>query len=117
MVCAIRDIGAATIGRSALHVPTRRHPSPSSDADPYSGLIFANVMTSPHFLVSAATNLPKSADEPGRGTPPRSVILALNVASANPALISRLSRSTISTGVFFGAPIPTHWPASKPGTN
>ena len=61
-------------------------------------------MTSPHFSVSSATSLPKSAGESASTSPPRSARRALILGSARPALISLLSFSTISAGVAFGAP-------------
>ena len=66
----------------------------------HSGLMFAARITLPHFSVSSAMNLPKSAGEPESTVPPRSAIRALILGSARPALISLLSLSTISTGVF-----------------
>jgi hypothetical protein len=72
----------------------------------YSGLMPANLITLPHFSVSLAISLPKSADELGRGEAPRSVNRAFTVGSASIALITLLSLSTISADVPFGAPIP-----------
>jgi hypothetical protein len=69
----------------------------------------------PHFSVSAAMRLPKSVGEPGSGVPPKSASRAFSLESARPALISLLSLSTISEGVFFGAPTPNQVLASKPG--
>src|SRR5260370_30454838 len=72
--------------------------------------------TLPHFSTSSARNLPNSADVIGIGTPPRSVSRALILGSGRPALICLLSLSTISTGVFLGAPTPNQTLASYPGT-
>src|SRR5262245_38415452 len=72
----------------------------------HSGLMPANFTTFLHFSISSATSLAKSAGEPGSGVPPRSASRALNLGSARAALISLLSLSTISAGVFLGAPIP-----------
>src|SRR5262245_57468633 len=72
----------------------------------HSALMPANLTTLPHFSVSSAMNLPKSAGEPDNAVPPRSARRALNLGSARAALISLLSLSTISAGVFFGAPTP-----------
>ena len=47
--------------------------------------------------------------------PPRSATRAFNLGSARAALVSRLSWSMISAGVFFGAPMPAHALVSKPG--
>src|SRR5215510_14907882 len=69
----------------------------------HSGLMLAIRITLPHFSVSSAINLRKSAGEPASGGPPRSASRALILASANEVLISLLSRSTISTGVALGA--------------
>src|SRR5712671_1690827 len=73
---------------------------------PYSGLILAARITLPHFSVSSPINLRKSVGEPASGGPPRSASRALILASANEALISLLSRSTISAGVALGAAMP-----------
>src|SRR6516225_463987 len=83
----------------------------------YSALIPAARITLPHFSVSSVISLPYSAGEPDSGVPPMSASRVLIVASARPALISRLSRSMISAGVPFGAAMPNHELASKPGTN
>ena len=72
-----------------------------------SALAPENLTTLPHFSVSSAISLPKSAGEPASTVPPRSASRAFMLRSARPALISLLSLSTISTDVFFGAPIPT----------
>src|SRR5262245_41096884 len=77
-----------------------------------SALIPAARITLPHFSVSAAMNSPKSAGEPTSGVPPRSASRSLILGSARPALISLLSLSTISTGVFLGAPRPDQLLAS-----
>src|SRR6516225_6226069 len=71
-----------------------------------SALMPANFTTLPHFSVSSAMSLPKSAGEPASTVPPRSVSRALSLGSARPALISLLSFATISAGVFLGAPRP-----------
>jgi hypothetical protein len=63
----------------------------------HSGLMLAARITLPHFSVSSAISLPKSAGEPASTVPPR---------SARPALISFLSLSMISMAVFLGAPRP-----------
>src|SRR5262245_10792549 len=78
----------------------------------YSGLILAARITLPHFSVSSAINLPKSAGESASTSPPSSASRALSLGSARPALISLLSFSTISAGVFLGAPTPYHVGAS-----
>src|SRR5215203_5255145 len=62
-------------------------------------LIFAALITLPHFSVSSAMSLPKSAGEPAITVPPRSLSCVLILGSARPALISLLSLSTISVGV------------------
>src|SRR5262249_47425424 len=71
-----------------------------------SGLMLAARITLPHFSVSSSINLPKSVGEPTSGGPPKSASRALILASANEALISLLSRSTISAGVALGAAMP-----------
>src|SRR6516225_4254408 len=72
----------------------------------HSTLRLANFTTLPHFSVSAAINLPKLAGVTTIGTPPSSSSFAFSLGSARPALIALLSLSTISVGVFFGAPMP-----------
>src|SRR6516164_5634112 len=72
----------------------------------HSGLMLAARITLPHFSVSSAMSLPNSAGVIGSGTPPRSANRAFILESVRAALISLLSRSTIATGVFFGAPTP-----------
>jgi hypothetical protein len=68
----------------------------------YSGFISAARITLPHFSVSSAMNLPKLAGEPANTIAPRSATRAFSLGSARPALISLLSLSTISAGVFLG---------------
>src|SRR5262249_27418004 len=82
----------------------------------YSGFAPDNFTTLPHFSVSSAMSLPKSAGEPGSTVPPKSANRAFNLGSASPVLISVLSFPMISGGVFLGAQRPTHWLASKPLT-
>ena len=65
-------------------------------------------ITLPHFSVSSAMSLPKSAGEPASGVAPRSARRAFTFGSARPALIALLSLPTISTGVFLGAQNPFH---------
>src|SRR5262249_50301467 len=72
----------------------------------YSALTPANFTTLPHFSVSSAMSLPKSATEPGSAVAPHSASRAFNLGSARAALISVLSLSTISAGALRGAPIP-----------
>jgi hypothetical protein len=56
---------------------------------------------------------PYSLGDNASTSPPSSAKLALIVGLARAALISRLSVSMISTGVFFGAPMPAHAFVSK----
>src|SRR5262245_42486318 len=72
----------------------------------HSGLMFAIRITSPHFSVSSAMNLPKPAGVSLNTTPPRLARRPPKVASARPALISLFNLSTMSTGVFLGALTP-----------
>src|SRR5258707_843889 len=65
------------------------------DGQSHSGLMLFARITLPHFSVSSAMNLPKSAGEPGNTVLPRSASRALILGSARPALISLLSLSTI----------------------
>src|SRR5215475_6493008 len=76
------------------------------------GLIPANLTTLAHFSVSSAMILPNSAGEPASTVPPKSASCAFILESARPALISLLSLSMVSVGVFLGAPIPYHVLAS-----
>src|SRR5262245_66439476 len=76
------------------------------------GLIPANLTTVAHFSVSSAMILPNSAGEPASAVPPKSASCAFILESARPALISLLSLSMVSVGVFLGAPIPYHVLAS-----
>src|SRR4051812_26080188 len=76
------------------------------------GLMLAARITLPHFSVSSAMSLPKSAGEPLSTVPPKSASLTLMSWSERAALISLLSLSTISVGVFPGAPRPCHVLAS-----
>src|SRR6266576_604706 len=71
-----------------------------------SGLAPENLTTLAHFSVSSAMSFPKSAGESASPMLPRSASRALILGSARPALISLLSLSTISAGVFLGAPTP-----------
>src|SRR5262245_47711368 len=78
----------------------------------HSALMLAARITLPHFSLSSAMNWPKSAGEPGSAVAPSSAIRALILGSANAALISLLSLSTISVGMFLGAPMPNQALAS-----
>jgi hypothetical protein len=75
----------------------------------YSGLIPADRTTLAHFSVSAAISWPKAWGGPGSGSPPMAASRAFRPGSAIPALISRLSFSTMSAGVLAGAAMPYHW--------
>ena len=57
------------------------------------------------FLGFVGDELPEVGGRTGSTVPPRSASRALILGSARPALISLLSFSTISAGVFLGAPI------------
>src|SRR5215472_15546578 len=82
----------------------------------HSALMLAAWITLRDFSVSSAINFPKSVGVIGIGEPPRSASRALILGSAR-ALILLLSLSTISVGVFLGAPTPYQEVASYPGTN
>src|SRR5437016_3577295 len=73
-----------------------------------SALMPANLITLPHFSVSSAMSLPKSAGEPASTAPPTSASRAFSFGSARLVLTSLLSLSTISTGVLLGTPRPSH---------
>src|SRR5438132_2658154 len=70
--------------------------------------MFAARITLPHFSVSSAMSLPKSAGESKSAVAPRSASRAFILGSARAALISLLSLSTISAGVSLAAPTPCH---------
>src|SRR5262249_33938806 len=72
-----------------------------------SALIPAARITLPHFSVSSAMSLPKSAGDPAWMRNPRSSYLALISGRARDALISLLSTSTISARIFLGPAMPT----------
>src|SRR5215831_213887 len=94
------------VSRSAGNArPETRFCKPTRDR-PHSALMFAARITLPHFSVSSAINLTKSAGEPGSTVPPKSANRAFILGSARAALISALSLLTISAGVFLGAPMP-----------
>src|SRR5262249_11886276 len=78
----------------------------------HSGLMPANFTTLAHFSISSAMNLPKPAGQIAKAAEAKFANRASMVGSARTALISLLSFSTISGGVFFGAPIPSHVLAS-----
>src|SRR5262249_55082749 len=77
-----------------------------------SGLMLPARITLPHFSVSSAMSLPKSAGEPASALPPDSATRPLILGSARAALVSWLSLSMISAGVPFGAPRPNQTLAS-----
>ena len=66
-----------------------------------SGLMLDSRITFSHFLVSSNMNFPKSEDVINIGSAPKPISRALLVGSASTALISLLSLSTTSAGVFF----------------
>src|SRR4029077_4774374 len=83
----------------------------------HSALMFAARITLPHLSVSLEMNLPNSAGVIDIGTAPKSASRAFILGSARAALISLLSLSMISVGVFLGAPIPYQPLASSPEIN
>src|SRR5262245_8987065 len=93
------------------HSPNGHYGISTADR-PQSALMLRARITLPHFSVSSAMNLPKSLGAPGSTVPPRSARRAFILGSASPALISRLTFSTISAGVAFGAPMPCQLLAS-----
>src|SRR5262249_16028340 len=72
----------------------------------HSGLMPADFTTLPHFSISLATNLLKSAVGPAITVPPRLASCALILGSAMPALISLFSVAMIAAGVWRGAARP-----------
>src|SRR5215468_5472933 len=84
----------------------RRNDTAKGTSGDHSTLILAVRMTFAHFSVSSAMSWPNSAGEPGITVLPTSASCALILGSAMATLISLLSLTTISGGVFFGAPTP-----------
>src|ERR1700716_1943704 len=76
------------------------------ELQPQSGLMLAARITLAHLSVSSAMNVPKPLGVIGMGSLPRSASRSFLPGSARAALISLLSLSAISTGVFVGAPRP-----------
>src|SRR5262249_25384232 len=76
-----------------------------------SALMPTDLITLAHFSVSSAMSLPKSAGETTSGVTPKTASRAFILGSARPALISLLSLSMISPGVFLGTPRPCQLPA------
>jgi Outer membrane efflux protein len=72
----------------------------------YSAFAPENLTTLAHFSVSAASISPKSVEDPGSIVAPMAANRAFMFASPRAALISALSLSMISAGVFLGAPMP-----------
>src|SRR5438105_305769 len=67
--------------------------------------MLAPSITLPHFSVSSARSFPNSEGEVASTAPPTSVMCDSILASSRARLISLLSLSTISAGVFFGVPM------------
>src|SRR5262249_57689998 len=80
----------------------------ADEATLHSALMLAARITLPHFSVSSVTSLPKSAGDAAWMRNPRSSYFALISGRARDALISLLSTSTISAGIFFGPAMPSH---------
>src|SRR5215510_8587150 len=83
----------------------------------HSGLMPANLITFAHFSVSLAMRFLKAAGDSTRGVAPNPAMRAFILGSTRATLISLLSVSRMSTGVFLGAPMPNHTLTSKPGTD
>src|SRR6267154_5423186 len=103
-----------SLAGARLHAGKMKYPACSPPVQ--SALMLAARITFPHFCVSSAISLPKSAAEPDSTMPPRSASRAFILGSARAALISLLSLAMISKGVFLGAPTPYHVLASYPGS-
>src|SRR5262245_65323934 len=82
------------------------------DRADHSALMPANFTTLAHFSVSLARRRPKLAGGLGSIVPPMSASRAFALGSARIALISMLSRSMTSGGVFLGAMMPKNALAS-----
>src|SRR5215471_8808356 len=107
--------------RSFDYFPQPAHRSMRNDSGTrffasYSALAPENLITLAHLSVSSAMRLVYSLGDSASISPPRSAMRVLITGSARTALISWLSVSMISAGVFFGVPIPAHALVSKPGT-
>src|SRR6185437_2552132 len=98
--------------RARSKSPNERNGISSRIFPDQAALIPANLTTLPHFSVSSAMRMPKSADESASPVPPMSASRALILGSASAALISVLSVAIISVGVSLGAPRPNHALAS-----
>src|SRR5262249_28214733 len=72
----------------------------------YSGFAPENLTTFAHFSVSSTMSFWKSAGDPARGVPPRSIRRARIWGSTRPALIAPFRVLMIATGVFLGAATP-----------
>ena len=93
-----RELTRSASSGHCRHSPNGRLWNVGATMKAYSALMLAARITLPHFSVSSAMSLPKSAGEPASAMPPRSARCAFNLGSARPALISLLSFSTISAG-------------------
>src|SRR5215510_951335 len=98
----------STVRPGTRHSPNGVYGISTADR-PQSTLMLRARITLPHLSVSSAINLPKSPGESASTVPPRSARRTFMLGSARAALISLLSLSTISVGVFLGAPTPYHW--------
>src|SRR5262245_48297366 len=94
------------ITRMTAAVRRTGHYGTSAVTADQSALMPTDLITLAHFSVSSAMSLPKSAGETTSGVPPKSASRACILGSARPALISLLSLSTMSSGVFLGMPTP-----------
>src|SRR5262245_35525725 len=101
----IGDIGRGIVERDVMK------------CEPYSALMPAVRITLPHFSVSSAQNLAKSAGGSASTPPPRSASRALMFGLARPPLISLLSLYTLSIVVAFDEPTQYQVLASYPGTD
>src|ERR1700746_799777 len=88
-----------------------------NQANAYSTLMLANLITFAYFAISSATNFLKFATDIGIGSTPRLSKRDLRVGSVTEALIAALSFSMIASGVPVGAQIPYQPLAAYPGTN
>src|SRR5262245_45772373 len=77
-----------------------------------SGFAPENLTTFAHLSVSSLRSFANPAGESASAVPPSTASRCLTCASASAALISLLSRSTITAGVFLGATTPNHELAS-----
>src|SRR5262245_61658639 len=94
-----RELGPRFRGTGFMEYAPRAH-------RPHYGLMLAAKITLPHFMVSSAISLAKSAGEPGRPVAQSLASSDWKLASVRLALYCVLHILMISAGVFLVAPMP-----------